>query len=132
MTELKRALLVGIDQYERWKPLQGCVNDVNALIPFLSRNDDDSPNFHCEVRTSQAGGVKRRELLESLDLLLGPGADVALLYYAGHGEAKPHDVLLVTSDGAESEPGIAFSDILAKVQDSKVPEVIVILDCCFS
>ena len=56
---MKRALLVGIDQYDRFSSLDGCVNDVNALEPLLSRNDDDSPNFDCQKRTSATGGVTR-------------------------------------------------------------------------
>ena len=39
---MKRALLIGIDEYDRFGGLDGCVNDVNMLEPLLSRNDDDS------------------------------------------------------------------------------------------
>jgi hypothetical protein len=39
---MKRALLVGIDHYQRVNPLAGCVNDVRALEPLISRHDDES------------------------------------------------------------------------------------------
>ena len=53
---MKRALLVGIDDYDRFSSLDGCENDVNALEALLSRNEDDSPNFDCQKRTSRDGG----------------------------------------------------------------------------
>src|SRR6266571_2619858 len=93
---MKRALLVGIDKYDSFQALGGCVNDVNALAPLLSRNEDGSPNFDCQTRTSTAGRIDRRALLSAVEGLLAPGADVGL------------------------------------VQKSKVPEVLIILDCCFA
>src|SRR4051794_7364184 len=106
---MKRALLVGVDRYDEFNDLAGCVNDVIALTPVLSRNEDDSPNFDCQLRTTATGGVRRDELLQSLDALLAGGADVALLYYAGHGAGSGVDVALVTEDGTRATPGIAFS-----------------------
>jgi caspase domain-containing protein len=129
---MKRALLVGIDHYDRFSSLGGCVNDVNALEGLLRRNDDNSPNFDCQKRTSATGGVTRDELLGDLDGLLDGAADVALLYFAGHGAGSGTDVALVTQDGTGATPGIAFSEVLAKVAVSSIREVILILDCCFS
>jgi hypothetical protein len=129
---MKRALLVGIDDYDRFSGLDGCVADVDMLEPLLSRNDDDSPNFDCQKRTSATGGVTRDALLGDIDALLGAGADVALFYYAGHGAGSDTDVALVTRDATPATPGIAFSQVLAKVAGSSVREVVLILDCCFS
>jgi Caspase domain len=124
---MKRALLVGIDKYDRKTPLYGCVNDVQALHPLLARNEDNTLNFECQIRNS----ASRRQLRSSLDALLAPGADVALFYFAGHGAAVPNDVVLVCRDGQEGELGIPLSEILGKVQSSSVPEVLILLDCCF-
>jgi hypothetical protein len=129
---MKRALLVGIDEYDQFQSLYGCVNDVDAIEPLLSRNEDSSPNFDTQKRTSATGGVTRDALLGDFDLLLGGGADVALLYFAGHGAGSGTDVALVTEDGTSATPGVAFSEVLAKVAESSVREVILILDCCFS
>ena len=129
---MKRALLVGIDDYDRFSGLDGCVADVDMLEPLLSRNDDDSPNFDCQKRTSATGGVTRDALLGDIDALLGGGADVALFYYAGHGAGSETDVALVTRDATPATPGIAFSQLLATVAGSSVREVVLILDCCFS
>lgn len=129
---MKRALLVGIDSYDHFGGLAGCVNDVNALTPLLTRNEDDSPNFDCHALTSDNARIDRRTLLESLDALLAPGADVALFYFAGHGDPAANDVVLVTQDGVNAEPGVALSAVLGKVQQSPVREVIIVLDCCFA
>lgn len=130
---MKRALLVGIDKYQGVMPLSGCVNDVSALMPLLARNEDDSPNFECVVKTSASERpVSRRCLLDAIDALLNPGADIALLYFAGHGQQVDNDVLLVSQDGQGSDLGVSMSEVLGKVQRSRVPEVSIILDCCFS
>jgi len=129
---MKRALLVGIDEYEQFQSLDGCVNDVDAIEPLLHRNEDSSPNFDTQKRTSATAGVTRDALLDDFDSLLCGGADVALLYFAGHGAGSATDVALVTEDGTPATPGIAFSEVLAKVAASSVREVILILDCCFS
>ncbi len=129
---LKRAVLVGIDHYEQFPPLGGCVNDVKALVPLLKRHEDGSPNFKCHSYTSDEVAIERRGLLGALDELLAPGADVALFYFAGHGAGVDSDVVLVTQDGINGDTGVPLATVLGKVQASKVPEVIIILDCCYS
>lgn len=128
---MKRALLVGLDEYTGFSPLGGCVNDVHALEPLLARNDDGSVNFNCQVRTSPFD-ISRDGLLGDVERLLGPGADVALLYFAGHGAAAGSDVVLCTHDGTSTTPGVGLSQVLGSVRESPVREVIVVLDCCFS
>src|SRR5438105_3276193 len=129
---MKRALLVGIDNYRNFNDLAGCISDVRALQPLLAKNEDDSPNFDCQIRTSNADGSERDGLVEDLNTLFSGGADVALFYFAGHGEGRGNDVVLVTTDGTRQTPGIPLSGVLAKVQESPVGEIIIILDCCFS
>jgi len=132
MSGLKRALLVGIDHYDRVSGLDGCVNDVTALHPLLARNEDGSPNFKCQVRTSASARIERDNLLEAVDALLAPGVDIALLYFAGHGDEARGDVALLAQDSTSSNSGLAFSDVLGRVKQSSVPEIVIMLDCCFS
>src|SRR5262245_51102773 len=129
---LKRAVLIGIDDYKKFNALDGCVNDVKALAPLLQRHEDGSPNFTCLSCTSDSRLVDRRAMLAAFDQLLAPGADVALLYFAGHGADVNDDVVLVAQDGVNGDEGVALSSVLAKVQSSKIDEVIIILDCCYS
>lgn len=129
---LKRAVLVGIDEYDQYPPLGGCVNDVKALAPLVQRHEDGAPNFKTQTFTSDGFRIDRRSLLGALDKLLEPGADVALFYFAGHGAQVDSDVVLVTPDGIGGDEGVPLATVLGKVQVSKVPEVLIILDCCYS
>ena len=129
---MKRALLVGIDEYDHAARLAGCVNDVDAVRPLLARNADDSPNFECLVLTAPPLRIDRPRLLGAIEALLAPGADVAMLYFAGHGVGTGSDVTLATTDGVEHAWGVGFAEVMARVAASEVPEVHVVLDCCFS
>lgn len=133
---MKRALLVGVDHYDQINNLAGCVNDAQALEPLLRRNEDDSLNFDVEVMTAQSSveRVTRGDLLGALRHLFAPGADIALLYFAGHGGKltdSDSDVWLVTSDGEDDNLGVRFSEVEA-LMDKFDGEAVVILDCCFS
>jgi hypothetical protein len=130
--KVKRALLIGIDEYDSRGTLVGCVNDVNALLPLLARNEDASSNFNCIPLTSAAMSVGRKRMLAALDHLFSPGADISLFYFAGHGVADDADVVLVSQDGSDEDPGIPMSAILGKIKQSTVGEIIVILDCCYA
>lgn len=129
---MKRALLIGIDDYKNLRPLRGCVNDVQALLPLLETNESGEPNFECQVHTAPGDYIGRRELLVAVDALVGPGAEVALFYFAGHGVPERNDVVLVAQEGAPPDLGVSLSQVLGAVQESRVPEVIIVLDCCFS
>ena len=129
---MKRALLIGIDDYDQFNGLRGCVNDVRALEPLVLRNDDATVNFHTQTLTSEADRVETDVVKQAVSALLAPGADVALLYFAGHGSEKANDVVLVTQDGTSTSPGYPLSELLAVIATSQVREINVVLDCCFS
>lgn len=129
---MKRALLVGIDSYDSFPPLGGCVNDVNSLESLLARNEDGSPNFDCQTCVSGIDRVDRKSLIQAIDSLLAPGADIALLYFAGHGAESNNDVIIAAQDGDSDDVGVPLSTILGKIQHSRVGEIVVMLDCCFS
>lgn len=124
-----RALLIGIDEYGDGNDLAGCAADAVALEPLLARHDNGRPNFDCRL---VVGAVRRDVLLDLIDALLAPGADVALLYFAGHGRQARGDVALATMEGTEATPGVGFREVLERIAASPVKEVVVILDCCFS
>lgn len=128
----KRALLVGIDTYAHRPRLRGCVNDVDALAPLFGEHEDHSPNFDVTSLTSRDTRIDRSCLMRHARELLNSDADVAVLYFAGHGAFRTGDVVLCTQEGDEHDEGVAFSSLLGLINDSAVDEVIVILDCCFS
>ena len=49
--KMKRAVLVGIDDYDQFSNLGGCVADVKALAPLLEENGDEG-DFVCLLYTS--------------------------------------------------------------------------------
>lgn len=131
--KLKRALLIGVDYHQTFHDLQGCVNDVTAIQPLLERHASGEKNFDCRVVTStRQEPLVATTMLTQLQELLAPGAEVALLYFAGHAANLDNELYLVSSDGTETEPGVSTTQLFDMVFDSKIPEIVIILDCCFS
>lgn len=130
----KRALVVGVDQYVRDFPaLSGCASDAEAIQDLMQSHEDGDPNFECRLMGSgEQSQVGRDDLTSAIDVLLKDDADMALLFFAGHGMAKSDALNLVVSEGTEVSPGVSFSMILEMVNNSPVDEVVILLDCCFS
>lgn len=83
---MKRALIVGIDEYPS-APLYGCVNDASALAELLKTNGDGAPNFDVSLKLN----IKTKaELLDLIDKLFSGDADASLLYFSGHGSEYGH------------------------------------------
>ena len=128
----RRALLVGIDVYDHKSRLGGCVNDVAALTPLLATHEEGASNFKVTSLTSRDTRIDKSCLMRHARSLLESDADVAVLYFAGHGASRSGDVVLCTQDGDDYDEGVAFSALLGLINGSRVAEVVVILDCCFS
>jgi hypothetical protein len=129
---MRRALLVGIDDYPS-APLSGCVNDAKAMQRLLRRHDDGTPNFDTALLTSGHEHVTRARLREAVDTLFADHADVALLYFSGHGTETDLGGWLVTSDATAYEEGLPVGDVLAKANGAAhIAEVAIILDSCHS
>src|SRR5437868_6579854 len=79
---MTRALLIGIDSYQTFPKLLGCMNDAVALSPLFSKHSDGSPNFSCNALLSSRGPVGRRDIVTAINTTLGTKSDVALIYFA--------------------------------------------------
>lgn len=128
---MRRALAIGIDDYPA-APLAGCINDAVAVADLLARNADGSPNFDVRLLRSDRDDVTRPAVREAVDLLFRDDADVALLYFSGHGTENDLGGYLVTPDAARYEEGVSLTDILALANQSKAREVVIALDSCMS
>lgn len=128
---MRRALIVGIDDYPE-APLAGCVNDARAVENLLARNHDGSPNFECKRLTSDQHTIDRAALFGEIEALFGDEADVALLYFAGHGTENDLGGFLVTVDAARYNEGVSLTDVLTLANNSRAHEVVIILDSCYS
>lgn len=128
---MKRALLIGIDEYPS-NPLNGCVNDAKKIGEVLSRNEDGSPNFDCRYLLSSEAATNLAAITQTINTLFATPADVAVLYYSGHGAISDNGGHLIPSDYEEHAASYSMHDILELINRSPVREAVVILDCCYS
>lgn len=132
---MKRAVLVGVDHYDTFSNLNGCVADVEALRPRLATNQDqrEPVNFAVESVTSEYGAVSRDSLIAAVERCFAPGPDVALFYYSGHGMGDHGtDVSLCVTEGTSRSPGVRMSEVMAIAARSEIRQKLIVLDCCFS
>jgi hypothetical protein len=129
---MRRALLVGINHYES-APLAGCIDDASAMERLLRRHDDGRVNFDTQLLTSDREAVTRARLREGVENLFADPADVALLYFSGHGTENDFGGYLVTSDATRYDEGVSLADVLALANRARhITEVAIIIDSCHS
>lgn len=128
---MRRALIVGIDEYPS-APLRGCVNDANRIAKLLKNNEDGSPNFDCKVLTAPPLPIQRSGLKAKIEELFASEAEVALLYFSGHGTINSLGGYLVTQDARQYDEGVSMVDVITMANKSQVSEVVILLDCCHS
>jgi len=129
----KRALVVGINNYDNAPALSCCVDDANAMAEMLSRNADRSPNYDCLTLTSDKAPVTEQSLRGKISQLFSDFRDGdAILYFSGHGEAAEDGGYLVTQDAREGERGYPMSELLELANESGIGSILLILDCCHS
>jgi Caspase domain len=126
---MKKALIVGINNYpKKWK-LTACRNDATVVHELLSRHGDknSSQNFDAKLVVSIE---KKDELFEQVLDLFATKCDTALFYFSGHGADNEFDYHLVTPDFKGLDIGMPMNQLLSLVNKSPAKNKIVILDCC--
>lgn len=131
----KKALVIGIDDYPD-APLKGCVKDATSVSWLLERHGNGDPNFNVIELLSSEQHITYDLMLDSMRRLFSGDADIALLYFAGHGiidESTNHGYL-VSQDGKKPSWGIPLSQILTLANSAypKIKSSVIILDCCHS
>ena len=132
---MKRALLVGIDEYPTVGSLTGCVADATGLRALLARHADGDPNWRTELLTSELGCdvITRDNLRGALAALFANARDADLLFFfAGHGAQTVWGADLVTQDATGHSLGVSMNDLTTLANDSPARSVTILLDCCFS
>jgi hypothetical protein len=132
---VRKALIVGIDHYERIGGLSGCVNDAHSVKAMLERHADGTVNFATPkilTGTGPADTVDRDELKAAVRELYADDADIALFYFAGHGFIEDTGGYLCTSDSRSGDDGLSLSDIMTFAGNSAAKNKIIILDSCHS
>ena len=129
----RRALLIGINQYDSFSSLKGCENDAQGMHNILATNEDGSANFECRTFTTKKNRITRKFLRERIIELFTPDFNGdALFYFSGHGTPTEVGGCLVTQDGELGDIGFPMNDLLLLANKSKAKSVFLILDCCFS
>lgn len=130
---MRKALIVGINDYST-SPLKACIPDALRMTNILSRDYDNTPNFHCRTLISSDDQITKEVLSEAIIELYSGDSDVALLYFSGHGSppTKTSQACLVTQDARNYSEGVPVDFILNQLTSSKAKQKILILDCCFS
>lgn len=128
LAEKRVALLIAADDYQSIRPLENPSNDARALETVLENLD-----FQVFVETNRDLKRTRRALEDFKED--AAGADVALLFFAGHGVAIDGvNYLLPTDADASSaarlaETSLPLSEAQAAIQ-SVAPVAIILLDAC--
>ncbi len=128
---MRKALVVGINNYSN-APLNGCVNDANAIAEVLRTHGDDSPNFSVRLLTSPSSIIEKASLRKNIETLFAGKCDIALLYFSGHGFIKSTGGYLVTTDANRYDEGVSMDEILTVANKAKAKDKVIILDCCHS
>lgn len=125
---MKRALIVGLNQYPHGNELNWCDNDAQAIAGLLRTNGDGSPNFDVILITDKYDRVR---FYEAIQRLFADDVDVALLYFSGHG-SEYDGGYLVTTDCNKDDSGVKMTEVLELANNSKCKNKVIILDCCFA
>ncbi len=126
---MRKALVVGINDYPGSARLHGCVNDANAIGELLSTHGDGSPNFDLLVSTS----VRTKAALKSLIIqLFRTDSETCLFYFSGHGCISESGGYIVTPDFSQHDQGVSMDEILALANQSPARNKIILVDCCYS
>lgn len=130
----RKALVVGIDGYQKISPLYGCVNDAYAVKNVLERHSDGTINFAVALLTSTTASnpVTRRELKDMVTELFNDDSEIALFYFAGHGHIESTGGYLLTSECHDGDDGFSLSELLNIANASKAKNKVIILDSCHS
>jgi Caspase domain len=131
---MRKALIVGIDFYEKVSCLHGCVNDAFTLKNVFARHSDGTTNFgvKLETATGVSDKILKKQLKELIRELFKDANDIALFYFSGHGYIESTGGYLVTSECEDGDDGFPMNELLQIANDSPAANKIIILDCCHS
>lgn len=124
---MKKAFIVGLNKYPD-SELEWCDNDAIAIANLIESNGDGSPNFDVKLITDTCS---KDDLQSNIQALFTDDAEIALLYFSGHGADKDGGYL-VSTDFNTSCYGVRMTDILQWANNSHCRNKVIILDCCFS
>ena len=133
--EGKKALVIGISEYDLLQPLSFCMNDGNEMLTVLK-----SLGYEIQESHKLIGRVKWDDLRTAVinffrNRNVKP-RDTLLFYYSGHGVLDAYgDHYLAPSELNPFEPdakGFLFDELTKMIDKSDSQRIVTILDCCYS
>lgn len=131
----RMALVVGINHYEHVKSLSGCVADAKAVNSLLEANGDEgrTKNFDTKLLLAEdAESVTRGDLKDRVERLFSSNAEIALLYFSGHGYVESTGGYVITSECKRGDDGLSLRTLVDYANSSPARNKVIILDSCFS
>ena len=133
MTSTKRALVIGISNYDNLDSLSFCKNDGETISKILK-------SLNYKIFDTLIGYVQWQNMRDAIfDFFTDPKTtpnDTLIFYYSGHGVPDSNgDIYLSTSDLHPDNPrkrGFAFDDLTKLLQECISTKIVVILDSCYS
>jgi len=132
---MRKALIVGIDRYDHISTLTGCVTDAHAVKSVLERHADGTVNFVTpRLMTASGAGddLPKNTLKVAVRELFAAEAEIALLYFAGHGYIEDTGGFLCGTDCKTGDDGLSLSELMTLANNSPANNRVVILDSCHS
>jgi hypothetical protein len=131
---MRKALVIGINYYEKCGQLHGCVSDACDVTNALERNADGTLNFDVQtlLATTDQNMISKSLLKAKVKNLFDGDSDIALFYYAGHGYIENTGGYLVTSECATGDDGLALAELMTFANESKAKNKVIILDSCMA
>ena len=135
MESKKRALVIGVSEYEKLEQLSFCKNDGDSIYEVLY-----SVGYHIPNKKKLVGNVNwermRKAIIDFFDDSSISPDDTLIFYYSGHGVPDTDgDVYLATSEIEPASPyrsGFSFSELTKMAHRTIATRVVLILDCCYS
>lgn len=125
MSDIKRALVVGIDNYGSVSLPNSVVNS-KTIADLLAKHETGDPNFATRLVKS---GSEKVDLKSQITDLFSSDVHTALLYFSGQGYTNDTDDYLQTRNSQRHDPGISVREILQLANNSPAKNRILIFDC---
>jgi len=132
--EIKKALIIGVSQYDNLPQLGLCKNDAEEMYEVLQSQGYEIGEYQKLVRY-----VTFNDLWDKIhDFFQDPflkSKDTLFFYFSGHGVPDGHENYLASSEIEENRPsrrGLAFDKLTSLTEGCNSRRIIAILDCCFS
>lgn len=126
MSEKKKALLIGNNEYKYVNKLNGCVNDVEIIGKLLERNDDGQKNFSIWVEHN----ISNSEMQSTIENFLKRPSEHGLIYFSGHGCVTEQGGFICGTDARREQIGVSMTWLSEVIHKSTISQITLIFDCC--